>query len=288
MGSRFLVCFTLAPSNTITTASSINLSNYCLILITPSKHINLLENLSRARVLSCHGAMNSHAKLVFKCFSPLSDPGNHGSSSFESLQVAPFQSEGNSIWIGYHNQPSRKYLGVFPSYEEVIDRCQRNAFAGGANTSFPRFRTDVRLGNGIFRDPDCPGSYWRPVCCAGCQDHGLECERLKIKFLPVETNSSKYSKVFLVEYKFNLRGEPMVALLHHSAHGRYSFQKTDGTLSKVLAVDSRHCCLSPPQLTTLQDDEANSETSSLTQFDCVEEEDTTDVRSHSSPVDHGH
>ena len=246
---------------------------HCFVCL--RKLTTLLQTPTREHVFSSCRAMNRHAKLVFTCFSPLSDPENHGADLSTSLQVAPFQAEGNSIWIGYHAQPSRKYLGVFPSYEEVIDRCRRNAFAGGANSSFPRFRTDVRVGNGIVRNSDRPGHYWRHVCCAGCQDHGSACERLTLEFLPVETNDSKYSKVFLLVYKFHLRGEQMVAVLHHSGHGKYSFQKTDGSLSKLLAVDSSHRCL---KLSTPHDSEQSSDTSSLTQFDCVEDEDTTDVR----------
>lgn len=214
--------------------------------------------------------MVRHTKLPSKCFSPLSDPGNHGSDASMSLQVAPFQAEGNSIWIGYHAQPSRKYLGVFPSYEEVIDRCRRNAFAGRMNKYFPRFKTDARAEGGVVHHPDCPGSYLRHVCCAGCQVHGTDCERLTLEFLAVETPDDKDSTVFLLQYKFYLRGELMVALVHHFNHGKYSFQKTDGTLSKVLLMDSKHRCLNPSQL---RDSEASSDTSSLTQFDCVEDED---------------
>jgi hypothetical protein len=222
--------------------------------------------------------VRNYAKLVFTCFSPLSDPGNHGADSSRSLQVAPFRSEGNSIWIGYHDQPTRKYLGVFPSFEEVIDRCRRNAFAGGANTSFPRFRTDVRVGNDIFRDPNRPGSFLRYICCAGCQDNPSGCEELELGFLPVETDDNKYSKVFLVVYKFHLRGEQMIALLHHSPHGKYSFQKTDGTLSKDLVVDSRHRCIDLSRSASLQGNDESSDTSSLTQFDCVEDEYKPNVR----------
>jgi hypothetical protein len=219
---------------------------------------------------SLYHTMVRHTKLPSKCFSPLSDPGNHGSDASMSLQVAPFQAEGNSIWIGYHAQPSRKYLGVFPSYEEVIDRCRRNAFAGRMNKSFPRFKTDARAEGGVVHHPDCPGSYLRHVCCAGCQVHGTDCERLTLEFLAVETPDDKDSTVFLLQYKFYLRGELMVALVHHFNHGKYSFQKTDGTLSKVLLMDSKHRCLNPSQL---RDSEASSDTSSLTQFDCVEDED---------------
>lgn len=222
--------------------------------------------------------MGRREKLVLTCFSPLSDPGNHGSHLSTSLQVAPFQSENNSIWIGYHDQPSKKYLGVFPSFDEVIDRCRRNALARGANTSFPRFTIDVRGKKGVLSDPNCPGRYLKHVCCAGCQTFDSDCEKLTLEFLPVATNDSKYRQVFLIEYKFLLRGEVMVALLLHSGHGKYMFQKTDGTLSKKLAMDSTHQCLHPSQSISAQVSEGDSESSSLTQFDCVEDEDTTDVR----------
>jgi hypothetical protein len=86
-----------------------------------------------------------------------------------NLQVAPFQSESNSIWIGYNDQPARKYLGVFPSFEEVIGRCRRNAFAGRENKSFPRFKTAARVEHGVIRDPDRPGSFLMHVWCAACQ-----------------------------------------------------------------------------------------------------------------------
>jgi len=223
--------------------------------------------------------MARRVKLVLKCFSPLSEPGNHGSDPTTSLQVAPFQSENNSIWIGYHDQPSRKYLGVFPSFDEVIGRCQRNALAGGANAAFPRFVTEPRQRSGIVSDPDRPGRYLKHVCCAGCQNLGSDCEKLTLDFLPVATNNSKYRKVFLVEYRFYLRGEQMVALLLHASQGRYCFQKTDGTLSRVLAMDSKHRCLYPSEPSSAYDSEENSDSSSLTQFDCVEDEDATDVRS---------
>jgi hypothetical protein len=214
----------------------------------------------------------ARSKLVSTCFSPLSDPGNHGADPSKSLQVAPFRSEGNSIWIGYHDQPSRKYLGVFPSFDEVIDRCRRNALAGGANTSFPRFNMSVRDRRGVVQDPNRPGGkILKYLRCAGCQDDPSGCEELELGFLPVEADGSRHRKVFLILYKFYLRGELMVALLHHSRHAKYYFQKTDGTLSKDLAVDSKHRSASP------QDNDENSDTSSLTEFDCVEEEIPTDV-----------
>jgi hypothetical protein len=222
--------------------------------------------------------MFGRTKLPSTCFSPLSDPGNYGADPSTSLQVAPFQTENNSIWIGYHDQPSRKYLGVFPSFEEVIDRCRRNnASAGHANKSFPRFKTNARVERGVLRHPDCPGSFVRHVCCAGCQVHGTDCERLTLEVLSVETPDDKDSTLYLLQYKFYLRGELMVALLHHFNQGMYSFQKTDGTLSKVLLMDSSHRCL---KLSTPRDSEQSSDTSSLTQFDCVEDDDTTDVRKH--------
>lgn len=145
----------------------------------------------------------------------------------------------------------------------------------GERRGVPRFRTDVRVGKGIASDSNRPGRYLRPVCCAGCQDLGSDCERLMLEFLPVVTNDNKYTKVFLVVYKFLLRGEQMVALLHHSGYGKYSFQKTDGTISKMLALDSTHRCL---DLSTSRKSEESSDTSSLTQFDCVEDEPTADVR----------
>lgn len=252
-----------------------------LVVITHSltrlrKLTNLLQTPTREHVFSSYRAMVRHTKHPSTCFSPLSDPGNHGSDASRGLEVAPFQAESNSIWIGYHDQPPRKYLGVFPSFEEVIDRCRRNAFAGRMNKSFPRFKTDARAEGGVIRHPDCPGSYLRRVCCAGCQVHGTDCEMLTLDFLPVEIPDDKDSTVFLLQYKFYLRGELMVALLHHFNQGKYSFQKTDGTLSKVLLMDSKHRCLNPSKSETLRDSEASSDTSSLTQFDCVE--DATIVR----------
>lgn len=281
-GSRFFVCSTLALSikhNSLEHSLDESISVIQPLLLTSSESTNPRAILSLEQIFSSrHHTMGRRQKLVLTCFSPLSDPGNHGSDPSTSLQVAPFQSENNSIWIGYHDQPSRKYLGVFPSFDEIIDRCRRNAFAGGANTSFPRFKTKIRIERGVTRDSNRPGHFLKHVCCAGCQELDSNCERLTLEFLPVLTDDSKYSKVYLVAYRFLLRGEQMVTLLFHSGHGRYMFQKTDGTLSKKLAMDSRHRCLGPSQSTSPQDGEDDSETSSLTQFDCVEDEDTADVR----------
>ncbi|CAD0086454.1 unnamed protein product [Aureobasidium mustum] len=217
-------------------------------------------------------------RIVWQCFAPVSDPGNHGSDPSKwSLQVAPFQSENNSIWIGHHNQPSRKYLGVFPSFDEVIDRCRRNAIAGGPNTSFPRFTT--RVFSTKHTDVASPESYSRHVCCAACQDSGME--RMTLQFLPVKTGLStgrtKNKTVYLIMYKFWLRGEQMVALLQHVASGKHCFQKTDGTLSKVLALDSKHGCRDHSQSLSPSESEDDSDSSSLTEFDCAEDETATDA-----------
>jgi hypothetical protein len=224
--------------------------------------------------------MTRWEKLVFTCFAPLSDPGNHGDDPSNSLQIAPFRTEGNSIWIGYHDQPSRKYLGVFPSFEEVVNRCRNNASAGGANTYFPRFRTDVRVRKGVVRESTCSRNLITHASCAGYQDIPSHIQGLTLKFLPVETNDKKYTKVFLVVYRFYLRGESMVALLHHTRNGKYCFQKTDGTLSRMLALDSRQRRLNEPPSGSLQENDDGSDTSSLTEFDFVDGEDTTDVRKH--------
>lgn len=216
---------------------------------------------------------------VYTCLSPLSDPGNHGVDPIKSLQVAPFRSESNSIWIGYHDKPSKKYLGVFPSLDEVLDRCRRNSATGASNTSFPRFKTDIRLEHGVVPDQSNPGSYLRHVCCVPCQDTSTDCEDLILNLVPVETGhfSSKHKKVFLVMYKFYLKGEQMVALVHYSGGQRYYFQKTDSTLSKVVALDSNHGCISLSPSPT-PEDEYDSDTSSLTEFDCAEDENSTEVR----------
>lgn len=218
--------------------------------------------------------------LFYTCFSPLSDPGNHGSDPNKSLQVAPFRSESNSIWIGYFNQSSKKYLGVFPSLDEVLDRCRQNTTAGTSNTLFPRFRADLPPSNGDIPDQSCPGSYSRHVCCVPCQDANTNCEDLILNLVPVETghSSRRYKKVFLLMYKFYLKDEQMVALVQHAGRGRYRFQKTDGTLSKVLALDSKHGCIDLSSCLTPHDSEYDSNASSLTQFDCAEDENSREVR----------
>ncbi|KAG9679531.1 hypothetical protein KCU99_g3076, partial [Aureobasidium melanogenum] len=222
---------------------------------------------------------NKH-KDIYTCLSPLSDPGNHGSDPTKSLQVAPFRSESNSIWIGYHDKSSKKYLGVFPSLDEVLDRCRRNSAAGGSNTLFPRFRTSIQLEHGVVPDQDCPGSYLRHVCCVSCQDGSRDCEDLILNSIPVEMDdsSSRYEKVFLLIYKFYLKGEQMVALVHHISAGKFFFQKTDGSLSKVFCLDSKHGCIGLLPRPTTQDSEYDSDTSSLTQFDCAEDENSTEAR----------
>ncbi|KAI4742990.1 hypothetical protein E4T50_06591 [Aureobasidium sp. EXF-12298] len=221
---------------------------------------------------------------TYTCVSPLSDAGNHGSDPTKSLQVAPFRSESNSVWIGYHDKSSKKYLGVFPSLDEVLNRCRRNSTAGASNTSFPRFKKEVRLGRGAVPDQSHPGSYLRHVCCGPCQDASTKCEDLILNFIPIETghSSGSHKKVFLVMYKFYLKGEQMVALVHFSSGGssgggRYYFQKTDGTLSKVFGLDINHGCVSLSPCSTPHDG-YDSDFSSLTEFDCAEDEDLTDVR----------
>lgn len=142
--------------------------------------------------------------IIWRCFAPVSDPGNHGSDPSKCLQVAPFRTEGSSVWIGYHNQPSRKYLGVFPSLDEVVDRCRRNFIAGRPNTSFPRFNTRVTDGSG--NSIACPETYSRHVCCAACQNESLSCETLTLQYIPVETGHStgrtKNKILYLIVYKF--------------------------------------------------------------------------------------
>ncbi|KAG9596790.1 hypothetical protein KCU77_g5330, partial [Aureobasidium melanogenum] len=206
---------------------------------------------------SSHAMTRDKHKGIYTCLSPLSDPGNHGSDPTKSLQVAPFRSESNSIWIGYHDKSSKKYLGVFPSLDEVLDRCRRNSTAGASNISFPRFKKE---------------------------DASTDCENLILNFIPVETGHSSGSckKVFLVMYKFFLKDEQMVALVHYSSGGssgggRYYFQKTDGTLSKVYGLDTNHGCVSLPPCSTPHDG-YDSDISSLTEFDCAEDEDLTDAR----------
>ncbi|CAD0106311.1 unnamed protein product, partial [Aureobasidium uvarum] len=209
----------------------------------------------------------------WQCFAPVSDPGNHGSDSLKSLQVAPFQAQSNSVWIGYHDQPSKKYLGVFPSFDDVVERCRRNVRAGSPNTSFPLYNKRIRDGrNGDISNPE---SHTKHVCCTACQDQTVDSEKLNLEFIPVKTGSmnddSRKNEVYLIVYKFYLRGEQMIALLHYA--GKHRFQKTDGTLSKVFAFDSRHGCNEKSQSTTPSESEDGSDSSSLTQFDCVEDED---------------
>ncbi|KAG9653430.1 hypothetical protein KCU64_g7895, partial [Aureobasidium melanogenum] len=95
-------------------------------------------------------------------------------------------------------------------------------------------------------------------------------------------SSGSYKKVFLVMYRFYLKCEQMVALVHYSSGGcsgggRYYFQKTDGTLSKVFGLDTNHGCVSLSPCSTPHDGH-DSDISSLTEFDCAEDEDLTDVR----------
>ena len=223
--------------------------------------------------------MVAKPKLIYRCLSPISDPGNHGSDPTKSLQVAPFQSESNTIWMGYHDQPSRKYLGVFPSFDEVTDRCRRNVVAGSPNTLFPRHNTTVSDGTSDKSECLNPERYSWSVCCIACQEETTDCERLSLEFIPVNTGcAGRKKKVFLIVYKFYLRGERMVALLHHSNRGKHFFQKTDGTLSNAIALDTKHSCHDLSQSAATLESEDKSDISSLTQFDCVEDEDTTNVR----------
>jgi hypothetical protein len=62
----------------------------------------------------------------------------------------------------------------------------------------------------------------------------------------------------------------MVALVHHSSRGKHYFQKTDGSLSKTMGLDSRHRCTSVAADRGNDDD--SSDASSLTEFDSAEEE----------------
>ncbi|KAI4728481.1 hypothetical protein E4T49_03788 [Aureobasidium sp. EXF-10728] len=216
--------------------------------------------------------MSHRQKPVYRCLSPISDPGNHGSDPSNSLQVAPFPSEGNTIWVGYHNQPSKRYLGVFPSFDEVVDRCRRNVSADRSNKFFPRYISKV-----FDRDrSECPNpeTYVRNVCCTACQDDEMACDGLVLEFIPVETSLlGKKKKVFLVAYKFYLRGEHMLALVHHLAGGKHRFQKTDDTLSNAVSLDTQHSC---NHMSANSDDKSN--TSSLTQSGYFEDEKMTDLQ----------
>ncbi|KAK6007085.1 hypothetical protein QM012_006093 [Aureobasidium pullulans] len=219
--------------------------------------------------------------VVWRCFAPLSDPGNHGSDPSKCLQVAPFHSEGNSIWIGYHNQPSRKYLGVFPSLDEVIDRCRRNVIAGNPSTSFPRFNT--RVTDGTCSSVARPESFSKHVCCTACQDKAMNCEVLTLQYIPVKLRlpTGRNKTVYLTVHKFYMKDEQMVALLHHVAGGKHCFQKTDGALSKTLSLDSKHGCKEHSQAPLSFENEDDSDSSSLTEFDCLEDDIRTDEHTSS-------
>lgn len=290
---RFFVCFprvlptfhTRGPNTTtqipahssskITKPSSVIVIQ-CLIRFAQS--VDSLKVLNQAQV-SPQTDTRAMRPIVWQCFAPRSDPGNHGADPSKCLQVAPFHSEGNSIWIGYHNQPSKKYLGVFPSLDEVIDRCRRNVIAGSPNTSFPRFNTTVR--DGIGTSLARPETFSRHVCCTACQDEAMDCETLTLQYLAVKTGPStgrtRNKTVYLTVHKFYMKGEQMVALLQHVSGGKHCFQKTDGTLSKILSLDSQHGCRDHSQSPPPSGREDDSDSSSLTEFDCMEDDIMTDV-----------
>lgn len=108
----------------------------------------------------------------------------------------------------------------------------------------------------------------------------MDCEVLTLQYIPVKTRLStgRNKTVYLTVHKFYMKGEQMVALLHHLAGGKHCFQKTDGTLSKILSLDSKHGCRNHSQSPSPFESEDDSDSSSLTEFDCMEDDIMVDVR----------
>lgn len=215
-------------------------------------------------------------KRDFKCLS--SGAGTHGATIHESLQVIPFGSESSSIWLGYRNAPSRRYLGVFPSFQEVMNRCRQNHLAH-LRTAFPHFNVSLRdKRDGTTLRKDSSGTHIRHVCCAACRGAGTECEVLDLEIIPVKISRGSIKEVYLIAYNFYLKGEKMVALLHHGSRGLHYFQKTDGSLSNKIALDSQHSCTNPAPASQSDNGYDTADDSSLTSFESVESEKATEVR----------
>ncbi|KAI5244771.1 hypothetical protein E4T42_07016 [Aureobasidium subglaciale] len=221
------------------------------------------------------------ARTDFQCLAPRSEPGNHGSDSKLGLQGVPFHTESANIWIGYRDLPEKKYLGVFPSYHEMISRCRQNVLRK-MNSTFPRFITPHHKVTDKLEIDDS-GKSIRRVCCTACHKADGNCEVLALEVIPVMIPPSKAIKAYLLTYNFNLKDQKMVALVYHISSGYYWFQKTDGTLSETIGLQSRHTCTTVhanSSENTGYDSSSNdsSDDSTLTQFDSVGPEDNAETR----------
>ncbi|KAI5236060.1 hypothetical protein E4T43_08845 [Aureobasidium subglaciale] len=204
------------------------------------------------------------ARADSHCLAPRSEPGNHGSNSKLGLQGVPFHTESANIWIGYRDLPEKKYLGVFPSYHEMISRCRQNVLRK-INSTFPRFITPRHKVTDKLKIDDS-GKSIRRVCCTACRKADGSCEVLALEVIPVMIPPSKAVKAYLLTYSFYLKDQKMVALVYHISSGYYWFQKTDGTLSEMIGLQSRHTYPSND----------SSDNSTLTQFDSVGPEDNAE------------
>ncbi|KAI5268727.1 hypothetical protein E4T47_07660 [Aureobasidium subglaciale] len=218
------------------------------------------------------------ARADFHCLAPRSEPGNHGSDSKLGLQGVPFHTESANIWIGYRNLPEKKYLGVFPSYHEMISRCRQNVLRK-MNSTFPRFITPHHKVTDKLEIDDS-GKSIRRVCCTACRKADGSCEVLALEVIPVMIPPSKAVKAYLLTYSFYLKDQKMVALVYHISSGYYWFQKTDGTLSEMIGLQSRHTCTTvhanSSENTGYDSSNDSSDNSTLTQFDSVGPEDNAE------------
>ncbi|KAG2171061.1 hypothetical protein VTO58DRAFT_101064 [Aureobasidium pullulans] len=183
------------------------------------------------------------SKLTFHCVSPANEPGKHGSNPQFSLKGTPFHTESSNIWVGYRDSPGKKYLGVFPSLQEMVGICRANAISK-TNNAFPRFLTHSSDNDKWQKDES--GNFIRKACCTACSKENGACEALTLEFIPVTIPPREVVKVYLLAYNFYLKGEKMVALVWHSNQGIHFFQKTDGSLSRSLSLHSNHICTTRP------------------------------------------
>ncbi|THW78375.1 hypothetical protein D6D17_10165 [Aureobasidium pullulans] len=183
-------------------------------------------------------------KPTFHCVSPANEPGKHGSNPQSSFQGTPFHTESSNIWVGYRDSPGKKYLGVFPSFQEMVGLCRANVLSK-TNNAFPRFLMPTS-DNGKWQEDESGNLSIREVCCTACRKENGACEALTLDFIPVTMPPGNVVKAYLLAYTFYLKGEKMVALVWHSGNGYHFFQKTDGSLSRTLSLHSSHICTTRP------------------------------------------